>query len=328
MDPFVSILIPCYNAKRWVGPAIESALAQTWPRKEVIVVDDGSTDGSLDVIKGFGDRIRWDASSNRGGNATRNRLLELAQGEWLQYLDADDYLNSEKVERQVGALADHPEVDVLFGPVVVEWRDGDAMRVALLAIPEPHDPWYLLALWRLPQTGAPLWKKSAIEDVGGWKIDQPCCQEHELYLRLLMAGKRFVYHHENGAVYRSFSDGTLSTRTPAMVRQERLKIEQRLEDHLAAIGQLTPDRQWAINQARFDMARVAWGENRSEGRAIMATITAAESFRPAASRATRLYRIAYRLFGFEFAEHIAKFNRTAFRRPYLAISKGLRDAPE
>ena len=58
LQPLVSILIPCYNAERWVGQAIESALAQTWPNKEVIVVDDGSTDGSRAVIESYGDRIR------------------------------------------------------------------------------------------------------------------------------------------------------------------------------------------------------------------------------------------------------------------------------
>ncbi len=83
----ISILIPCFKAERWIAQAIESALAQTWPEKEVIVVDDGSTDGSLEVIKSFGDRIRWETGPNRGGNAARNRLLELARGEWLQYLD-------------------------------------------------------------------------------------------------------------------------------------------------------------------------------------------------------------------------------------------------
>src|SRR5438309_6069595 len=96
----VSILIPCRNAERWVGQAIESALGQTWPEKEVIVVDDGSTDSSLSIIKSFGDRIRWETGPNRGGNAARNRLLELASGDWLQYLDADDYLLSDKVARQ------------------------------------------------------------------------------------------------------------------------------------------------------------------------------------------------------------------------------------
>src|ERR1700730_16393596 len=97
----VSILIPCYNAERWVAQAIRSALAQTWPDKEVVVVDDGSTDGSLEVIQSFGDVIRYETRPNRGGNVARNRLLELAPGEWIQYLDADDYLLPDKIERQL-----------------------------------------------------------------------------------------------------------------------------------------------------------------------------------------------------------------------------------
>src|SRR5678815_984429 len=102
LPPLVSILIPCYNAERWIRQCIESALDQTYPNKEVIVVDDGSKDASLEVIKSFGDRIRWETGPNRGGNAARNRLLQLAKGEWLQYLDADDYLLPEKISRQMG----------------------------------------------------------------------------------------------------------------------------------------------------------------------------------------------------------------------------------
>src|ERR1700734_3340325 len=101
MSPLVSILIPCFNAKQWIAQAIESALQQTWPEKEVIVVDDGSTDGSLGVIKRFEGRVRWETGPNRGGNQARNRLLELARGEWLQYLDADDYLLPDKVALQM-----------------------------------------------------------------------------------------------------------------------------------------------------------------------------------------------------------------------------------
>src|SRR6202011_1477360 len=112
----VSILIPCYNAERWVAQAIESALRQTWPEKEIIVVDDGSTDGSLAIIESFGDRIRWETGPNRGGNVARNRLLELAHGEWLQYLDADDYLLPMKIERQMEFIGANPAADVIFGP--------------------------------------------------------------------------------------------------------------------------------------------------------------------------------------------------------------------
>jgi glycosyltransferase involved in cell wall biosynthesis len=71
MQPFVSILIPCYNAERWIAQAIESALAQTSLDKEIIVVDDGSTDRSLNVIRSFNSRILWETGPNRGGNARR-----------------------------------------------------------------------------------------------------------------------------------------------------------------------------------------------------------------------------------------------------------------
>ncbi len=326
--PFVSILIPCFNAELWIQQAIESALAQTWPDKEVIVVDDGSTDASADIIGSFGERIRFERGLNRGGNAARNRLLELARGDWLQYLDADDYLQPDKIALQLATLDRRDSVDVLFGPSIIEWHYDGKTRVTREEIPGPHDPWYLLALWRLPQTGAPLWRKSAIEDVGGWAIGQPCCQEHELYLRLLMSGKRFAYSPATGAVYRRFADGSVSTRDPALVRRERLKIEKHIEDHLAAIGELTSQRQWAINQGRFEMARSAWSEDRSEARAIVADIRDPASFSPNGSAAPFLYRLAYRMFGFEMAEHMARIKRIAVRPTHQAFGSGGRSAAD
>src|SRR5437868_2955515 len=251
----VSILIPCFNAERWVGEAIESALRQTWPEKEVIVVDDGSQDGSLEVIKSFGSRIRWEAGPNRGGNVARNRLLELAEGEWLQYLDADDYLLPLKVERQVGFLREHPTCDVVYSPVFwVKWSETKADQ-EITAISEPRDPWILLARWRLPQTGGPLWRKRALLDVAGWRPDQSCCQEHELYLRLLQAGCQFCYFGECHAAYRDWSpDVTVSKRNRAELGRRRLEIKERMELFLKARGELTPLRMQALNQARFEIA--------------------------------------------------------------------------
>jgi glycosyltransferase involved in cell wall biosynthesis len=123
----VSILIPCFNAECRVAEAIESALGQTWPEKEIIVVDDGSQDRSLEVIKSFGKRIRWETGPNRGGNMARNRLLELARGEWLQYLDSDDYLLPLKIQRQVEFLRDQPKCDVVYSPVL--WVDCSRANV-------------------------------------------------------------------------------------------------------------------------------------------------------------------------------------------------------
>jgi len=97
----VSVLIPCFNAEKWIGQAILSALSQSHPYKEVLVVDDGSTDNSLEIIQSFGNQIRYETGPNRGGNVARNRLLDLARGEWLQYLDADDYLFPDKIAQQL-----------------------------------------------------------------------------------------------------------------------------------------------------------------------------------------------------------------------------------
>ncbi len=152
----VSILIPCYNAERWIAQAIESALSQTWLEKEIIVVDDGSTDCSLQVIKQFGNKIRFETGPNRGGNCARNRLLELATGDWVQYLDADDYLLPDKIAKQVEFLAEQPEADVVFGLVTMEHWSPTELRRTLLPIPKPYDPAVLLARWYLPQTGAAL----------------------------------------------------------------------------------------------------------------------------------------------------------------------------
>ncbi|NQY15773.1 MAG: hypothetical protein HRT81_18270 [Henriciella sp.] len=164
------------------------------------------------------------------------------------------------------------------------------------------------ALWHLPQTGAPIWRREALLDVGGFTIDQPCCQEHELYLRLLIAGKRFRYADAGGAVYRRFETGTLSTKNPAKVRLERRKIENRLQEHLASINELTPYRQWAIDQARFDMARSAWSVDPKEALAIHEEIVS-KPFYPQGAAAPRGYRFAYRLGGFRFAERLAALRR-------------------
>lgn len=311
----VSILIPCYNARQWVGHAIDSALAQTWPDIEVIVVDDGSTDGSSEVIQSYGDRIRWERGPNRGGNYTRNRLLELAKGEWVQYLDADDYLLPEKIENQMRFLRTRSDVDVIIGPAILEYYEEKAARKEILEIPGPHDYWALLASWQLPQTGAPLWRKSAILDVGGWDPQQPCCQEHELYLRLLMGGKRFAYNPKNGAVYRQWSDQTLCKRDIKLVHTRRLMIEQQLENFLRSRGELTPSRLFAINLARFEIARTAWRYDRSRSDALMRQVMASDrEFSPRGSAAPFHYRLVFHALGFRAAEVIAQMLRRGSER--------------
>ena len=90
-QPLVSILIPCYNSEKWLAETLESALAQTWQNKEIIVVDDGSSDGSLSIAQKFSSsKVAVISQKNRGASSARNLALGKAQGDFIQYLDADD----------------------------------------------------------------------------------------------------------------------------------------------------------------------------------------------------------------------------------------------
>lgn len=321
MQPKVSILIPCYNAEQWIRQAIESALGQTYANKEIIVVDDGSTDNSLATIQSFGSAIRWETGPNRGGNLARNRLLELSTGEWLQYLDADDYLLPSKIEKQVYHLSQLPNVDILYSPSILEYHQPDRTWQEVLLIPPPHDPWILLARWYLPQTGSPLWRKQTIIDVGGWKTDQPCCQEHELYLRLLMANKRFDYCEHAGSVYRQWSDQTVCTRNQSEVFRQRLAIEERLEAYLWNSQNLNKERQYAINQARFECARKIWTNDKQWALKITDNIRKNSlKFIPSGKSAPKIYQIIYQYLGFSIAENLAATKRSflgCFRKSTL-----------
>ena len=178
--PRVSILIPCYNASATVVRAVDSALAQTFGDIEVIVADDGSTDASLEVLEHYrGEaRVAVYAEPHRGGNGTRNRLLELARGEFVQFLDADDELDPEKV----GVCLSHfrPGIDVVYTNHRVR-SGGEAIDKCL---PEPVDDMVAYFVVNSVAIHEPLHRRRPLVDAGGFDESLPCCQEYELHLRL------------------------------------------------------------------------------------------------------------------------------------------------
>lgn len=106
MQPLVSILIPAYNAQEWISHTIQSALAQTWPRKEIIIVDDGSKDGTLAIARHFAsDQVVVFSQANQGAAAARNKAFELSHGDYIQWLDADDLLSPGKIADQMAVAA-------------------------------------------------------------------------------------------------------------------------------------------------------------------------------------------------------------------------------
>lgn len=115
MEPLVSILIPAYNSSRWIKATLESAKRQTWKRKEIIVVDDGSTDDTLAIAREFQDSTTQVVTKpNAGAAEARNTAQSLAQGDFIQWLDADDLLSPSKIERQLELIDFSPTTEYLL----------------------------------------------------------------------------------------------------------------------------------------------------------------------------------------------------------------------
>lgn len=243
-EPLVSIVIPCFNTEKYVGEAIESALGQTYANKEVIVVDDGSTDGSLEVIRSFGEWVRWLTGTNGGAAAARNKGVAAARGEVLQFLDADDLLYPNKLERQVPLAVSHRPGMVFCDAEVVELESGRKLGRWGSSSIGTEDP-VVYVLSSVLQTSAPLHWKSTFESVGGFREDTPPSDDPDLHLRLAMAGIKFHHLEETLVTLRRLA-GSLSNRDPAFGLKQQRRIGCEAYERLLAEEELTEPRRQAF----------------------------------------------------------------------------------
>lgn len=115
MTPLISVIIPVYNCERYLAEAVESVLSQSYSPREVIVVDDGSRDGSARVAQSFGAQVRYRFQENAGIGAARNHGASLARGDMIAFLDADDLWLEDKSARQLAAFDADPSLDIISG---------------------------------------------------------------------------------------------------------------------------------------------------------------------------------------------------------------------
>jgi glycosyltransferase involved in cell wall biosynthesis len=140
--PLVSVMIGVYNAEAYLAEAIDSVFAQTYRPLELIVVDDGSDDGSADVARGYGDALTYIRQERQGNGSARNTAVGVARGDFFAFLDADDRFTSNKLELQMAALEADPELDIAFGHVAEFISpELDEVVTARLRQPVPKAPW-------------------------------------------------------------------------------------------------------------------------------------------------------------------------------------------
>lgn len=211
----VSILIPAYNDEDYVGESVQSALAQTYSECEVIVVDDGSTDDTVSKVRKY-DSVTLITQTNLGAPAARNRALESANGEYIQFLDADDLLHPRKVEAQIQRLEDSPPGTVAVSPTCY-FQDGQhpeegrpSRGNGSLDSDDPVqwliDLWTPGEGWGMVQTGAWLAPNSLIEEAGPWKEYVSPDDDGEFFTRVLLASNGIRYVGEGCVYYRKHAD--------------------------------------------------------------------------------------------------------------------------
>jgi glycosyltransferase involved in cell wall biosynthesis len=215
LKPLVSILIPAFNAQEWIADTLRSAIAQTWGRKEILVVDDGSTDKTLAIARQWeSDSVRVVAQENRGAAAARNKAFSLSHGDYIQWLDADDLLAPDKIERQMEVMSQCRNKRTLasaaWGKFRYRCHKAKFVRTALWCDLSPTE-WLLRRMGRdlYMQTATWLVSRELTEAAGPWDTKLLGDDDNEYFCRILMAsdGVRFV--PDARVYYRSFGYGSL-----------------------------------------------------------------------------------------------------------------------
>jgi hypothetical protein len=247
----VSILVPAYNAQRWLDTALVSALEQTWPRKEVIVVDDGSTDRTLDVARRRAcGNLRVLHQANRGAAAARNVALSAAQGDYIQWLDADDVLHPRKIEAQLArSSADDNAVLMTsaWGRFFASPRRADFRPNCLwrsLASKDwiidkfRHNAFMVPASW--------IAGRKLVDRAGPWDERLSFDDDGEYFCRLVAAGRRVEFVPTASCCYRVGNNTSLSSQASTGAAESSLLSTRLCISHLLALEDSAATREAAL----------------------------------------------------------------------------------
>ena len=204
--PRVSVVIPAFNAAPYIQEAVESVLQQTMENVEIIVVDDGSTDNTCDVLAPYRDLIHYFYQPNGGVSSARNRGIQAARGDFVVFLDADDYfLYPSKLEEQIAYFEARPELGIVHSG----WRVIDENGMAVVdKTPWKHAPSLDLKNWLLWQSALPsamMFRRDALIDVEGFDLRLPHFEDVDLALRLSGKGYATAWLEKITVAYRRHS---------------------------------------------------------------------------------------------------------------------------
>lgn len=258
--PLVSIGIPVYNGERFLKAAIESALGQTYPSKEIIVVDNGSIDQTAQIIKSYSQDIKAFFIDQRNVSKARNTILYESQGEWIQYLDADDFLDKEKIFNHFKEDQQcHEKIDVYFGSIIEEqWNESqDIAYIAPkdISFPDVFVRWYKR---KNPNVGCCLFRKDFLIELGGWNENLLYgSEDNELYMRIFQHGFNCRSTPSAKIYYRAnWSSTTFSKRHPLEVMRTEISLFDTMTNWLHQQKILNEERKNAACEAYYKVLKI------------------------------------------------------------------------
>jgi glycosyltransferase involved in cell wall biosynthesis len=247
-QPLVSIIIPAYNSEKYLAETISSALSQTWPNKEVILVDDGSTDGSLAVAKKF-ESVKVFHQNNKGASAARNKGLKESKGEFIQFLDGDDLLSPDKIATQVDILQQNP--GKIAACSTIHFENGSLPGQGTPTPGEDNflfnddDPAHFLVNFLggfkdvQAVIGVHTWltPKSIIDKAGPWNEELTVDDDGEFFSRVILNSKGIIKTAGAG-YYRKYKnqDESLSSQNNKKSLESIFKAILLKKDHLSAFN--------------------------------------------------------------------------------------------
>jgi glycosyltransferase involved in cell wall biosynthesis len=306
-NQLVSVIIPCYNAGCWVYQAVDSCLAQTYRPIEVIVVDDGSTDDSADILRRYGDRIRFVQQPHTNGNRARNDGMALSRGRYLQFLDADDYLLPEKIASQVALLQETEDDAVYCDYAILTYKDGAPRLGPFKTNDARPDLLTALLIGHWVQGNTLLWRREAVVRLGGWDESLLAAQDFDLLVRAALQGLRLRHQPGPWVVVRRYGNVTVSTSDPLRLFLNRTRVLEKVEHELIANEGLRRRYASALARAYFRTARQIYSLDKRAARQLVARCLALDpTFTPHHSRA---YNLVFRWLGFGPAEAAVRVRR-------------------
>ncbi|MEO8066915.1 MAG: glycosyltransferase family 2 protein [Flavobacteriales bacterium] len=305
------MIIPCWNVEALLPATLDSVLAQEHQNLEIIAVDDGSTDGTPAVLERYvalsGGRMQVLRQANQGACAARNAGMSKATGEWLQFMDADDVLDPQKLKGQVAML-----LGATGTPALIVGDYEKIMPNGLLLPTEAlyDKPWMALIRTRMGTTSANLWRKAEVERAGGWRIDLASSQDYELMFRLLRDGAEVLWDKRVATHVLKRTSGSISQTSVQDNWRRYIALRRAMKDHLKATDAVRYRQEMGVlDQYLFMAIRIlAMYDLKEAVHEFRGAIS--RGFRPDVSKAiTEKYIALFNLFGFANTERLVRWKK-------------------